>query len=99
VVFNGDILTDLDLKAVIREHNERKASATVVLTPVDNPQSYGLVETKPDGRIKRFLEKPKPDEITLQHHQRGYIHPRAKILDFIPEGRTTLLNMVCFQIC
>src|SRR5688500_18938261 len=64
VVFNGDILTDLDLKAVIREHNERKATATIVLTPVDNPQSYGLVETESDGAIRRFLEKPKADEIT-----------------------------------
>src|SRR6476646_10176435 len=50
-------------KAVIREHNERKATATVVLTPVENPQSYGLVETEKDGSIRRFLEKPKPDEI------------------------------------
>src|SRR4026208_2204633 len=39
VVFNGDILTDLDLKAMIREHNERHAIATIVLTPVENPQS------------------------------------------------------------
>src|SRR3954452_21589822 len=37
VVLNGDILTDLDLKAVIREHNSRHAKATIVLTPVDNP--------------------------------------------------------------
>jgi NDP-sugar pyrophosphorylase family protein len=60
VVFNGDILTDLDLKAVIREHNERKASATVVLTPVENPQSYGLVETESDGRIGASSKSPRP---------------------------------------
>src|SRR5215217_1871678 len=43
VVFNGDILTDLDLKAVIREHSERKATATVVLTPGENYSfEYGL---------------------------------------------------------
>src|SRR5215212_11513585 len=64
VVFNGDILTDLDLKAVIREHNARGATATIVLTPVDNPTAYGLVETEADGAVRRFLEKPKPDEIT-----------------------------------
>src|ERR687888_2415081 len=45
VVFNGDVLTDLDLKAVIRQHKERKATATIVLTPVQNPTAYGLVET------------------------------------------------------
>jgi len=37
VVFNGDILTDLDLEAVLREHEKRGATATVVLTPFDNP--------------------------------------------------------------
>src|SRR5262249_13370425 len=63
VVLNGDILTDLDLKAVIRQHNERKAMATIVLTPVENPSAYGLVETEPDGHVRRFLEKPKADEI------------------------------------
>ena len=78
VVFNGDILTDLDLKAVIREHNERKATATIVLTPVENPQSYGLVETEKDGSIRRFLEKPKPDEITCNTINAGHIHSRAK---------------------
>jgi mannose-1-phosphate guanylyltransferase len=64
VVFNGDVLTQIDLAAVIRLHRERKAKATIVLTPVDNPSAYGLVETDADGNILRFLEKPNPDEIT-----------------------------------
>src|SRR5919109_4798907 len=55
VVFNGDVLTEVDLGAVIRLHRERKARATIVLTPVDNPTAYGLVETDADGHIKRFL--------------------------------------------
>jgi len=46
VVFNGDILTDLDLKTVIRQHKERKAVATIVLTPVEDPSAYGVVETE-----------------------------------------------------
>src|SRR3977135_748822 len=62
VVFNGDILTDLDLKTVIREHTEHKPTATIVLTPVEDPSAYGVVETEDDGRVRRVLEKPKPDE-------------------------------------
>src|SRR3954463_16056567 len=62
VVFNGDVLTEIDLAAVIRLHRERKARATIVLTPVDNPRAYGLVETDAASNIRRFLEKPKPDE-------------------------------------
>src|SRR6476646_4682900 len=49
VVFNGDVLTQLDLAAVIALHRERKARATIVLTPIDNPTAYGLVETAPPG--------------------------------------------------
>lgn len=86
VVFNGDILTDLDLKAVIREHDERGATATIVLTPVENPGAYGLVETETDGRVRRFLEKPKPEEITVNTINAGtyVLHPR--VLDYIPAG-------------
>jgi len=86
VVFNGDILTDLDLKAVIREHNERKAMATVVLAPVDNPRSYGLVETESDGRIRQFLEKPREDEITVNTINAGTYVLEPKVLDYIPAG-------------
>src|SRR5690606_21508744 len=45
VVFNGDALTQVDLGAVLALHRERKAKATIVLTPVENPRAYGLVET------------------------------------------------------
>jgi NDP-sugar pyrophosphorylase family protein len=64
VVFNGDVLTQVDLRAVIALHCERRAKATIVLTPVDNPRAYGLVETDANSNIRRFLEKPEPHEIT-----------------------------------
>jgi NDP-sugar pyrophosphorylase family protein len=64
VVFNGDVLTQIDLAAVLRLHRERRAKATIVLTPVENPRAYGLVETDPAGNIRRFLEKPGDNEIT-----------------------------------
>ncbi|MDX6693117.1 MAG: mannose-1-phosphate guanylyltransferase [Blastocatellia bacterium] len=86
VVFNGDILTDLDLKAVIREHNERQATATIVLTPVENPSAYGLVETEEDGRVRRFLEKPKPEEITSNNINAGTYILEPRVLDYIPAG-------------
>src|SRR5436309_11392980 len=52
VVFNGDVLTQLDLAAVIALHRERRAKATIVLTPVANPSAYGLVETDPAGNLQ-----------------------------------------------
>lgn len=88
VVFNGDILTDLDLKAVMREHGQRKAAATIVLAPVENPSSYGLVETTAGGRVLRFLEKPKPDEITVNTINAGTYILEPRMLDLIPAGES-----------
>src|SRR5882762_3603010 len=64
VVFNGDVMTQVDLAAVIALHRERHARATIVLTPVENPSAYGLVETDTCGYIPRLLQNPQPDQIT-----------------------------------
>src|SRR5262245_56796604 len=71
VVFNGDVLTQVDLRSVLQLHRERKAKATIVLTPVENPRAYGLVETDKHGNILRFLEKPGEDEITCNTLKAG----------------------------
>ena len=84
VVFNGDVMTQLDLAAVIRMHRERQARATIVLTPVDNPSAYGLVETDGQSNIKRFIEKPKPEEITTNHINAGIYVLEPDTFDRIP---------------
>jgi len=58
VVFNGDVFTAVDLPAVLRLHRERKATATIVLTPVENPSAYGLVETDEAGKVIARLRWP-----------------------------------------
>ncbi|MBI4263090.1 MAG: NDP-sugar synthase [Acidobacteria bacterium] len=85
VVVNGDVLTEVDLAAVIRLHRERHARATIVLTPVENPTAYGLVETDTDGNVRRFLEKPKPDEVTTNHINAGIYVLEPDTFDRIPK--------------
>ncbi len=58
-VLNGDILTDLDLRAMLAFHRERGALGTIALTPVEDVRAYGLVECDETGRVQRFIEKPK----------------------------------------
>jgi len=84
VVFNGDVLTQIDLAAVLRLHRERKARATIVLTPVENPSAYGLVESDAAGNVQRFLEKPKPDEITTNLINAGIYVLEPDTFDRIP---------------
>jgi mannose-1-phosphate guanylyltransferase len=84
VVFNGDVLTEVDLGAVIALHRERKAKATIVLTPVDNPTAYGLVETDARGNIQRFIEKPDPQQITCDTINAGIYILEPDTFDRIP---------------
>jgi NDP-sugar pyrophosphorylase family protein len=85
VVFNGDVLTQVDLAAVLRLHRQRKAKATIVLTPVENPRAYGLVETDKDGNIQRFLEKPGDSEITCNTINAGIYVLEPDTFDRIPK--------------
>ena len=85
VVFNGDVLTQVDVNAVLTLHRERKAKATIVLTPVENPRAYGLVETDANGNIKRFLEKPGEDEITCNTINAGIYVLEPDTFDRIPK--------------
>jgi NDP-sugar pyrophosphorylase family protein len=85
VVFNGDVMTQVDLSDVLRLHRERKAKATIVLTPVSNPSAYGLVETDADGNVRRFLEKPKAEEITCNTINAGVYVLEPETFDRIPK--------------
>jgi NDP-sugar pyrophosphorylase family protein len=85
VVFNGDVLTQVDLAAVLRLHRQRKAKATIVLTPVENPRAYGLVEADAGGNVRRFLEKPGEDEITCNTINAGIYVLEPDTFDRIPK--------------
>ena len=86
IVFNGDILTDVDLPAVVRRHREAGASATLVLTPVPNPAAYGLVELDESGRVRRFIEKPDPSQITTDTINAGIYVLEKETLSLMPPG-------------
>ncbi|MDQ6613885.1 MAG: NDP-sugar synthase [Actinomycetota bacterium] len=58
VVQNGDVLTDLDVTALVEFHRRRGGAGTISLTPVEDPSRYGVVATDDDGRVTDFVEKP-----------------------------------------
>ena len=85
LVLNGDIFTDLDFTDMMRYHREKKAKVTIALTPVADPTAYGLIETTPEGRVTRFLEKPKPEEVTTNMINAGTYILEREVLDYIPK--------------
>jgi NDP-sugar pyrophosphorylase family protein len=87
IVFNGDVLTDLGVSKVIEFHCQKQAEATIVLTPVENPSAYGLVETDAENKVLRFLEKPKAEELaglTTKNINAGIYVLEPGVLDLIP---------------
>jgi mannose-1-phosphate guanylyltransferase len=86
LVFNGDILTDVDLGALATFHRDRGAEATILLTPVADPSAYGVVPTEPDGRVRGFIEKPPRDEAPTNLINAGVYLFEPSVLDRVPAG-------------
>jgi mannose-1-phosphate guanylyltransferase len=89
VVFNGDILTNLDLSLVIEQHIKKKADATIVLARVENPAAYGLVETDSDCNVLAFREKPSAEELRgskLNTINAGIYILEPCVLEMIPQN-------------
>ena len=84
--FNGDILSDLDLTAMLEFHRSRDAEGTIVLTPVDDPSAFGVVPTDEDGRVQGFIEKPPPGEAPTNLINAGVYILEPSVLQRIPEG-------------
>ena len=86
LAFNGDVLTDVDLGAVIEFHKSRNALGTIVLTPVDDPSAYGVVPTDDDGKVLGFIEKPVPGEAQTNSINAGVYVLEPAVLERIPAG-------------
>lgn len=95
---NGDVFSTIDLSAMFEQHKAKKALATIALTPVENPSAFGLVETENDGRIKRFVEKPKPDEITTDLINAGCYILEPEIFSYIKPETNTSIERETFQL-
>jgi len=86
LVFNGDILSEMDLTDIIKFHRQKKSKSTIVLTPVDNPCIYGVVELDENQRIERFTEKPKPEEVRSNQINAGLYVLEPEILNRMERG-------------
>ena len=84
IVCNGDVLTGLDLGAMVRFHDERGAEATISLAQVDDPSAFGVVPTNSDGGVIAFVEKPPPGKAPSNWINAGTYILEPSFLDRIP---------------
>jgi mannose-1-phosphate guanylyltransferase len=97
MVFNGDILSGLDIAALRAGHSASGADVTLHLIRVADPRAFGLVPTDGEGRVLAFLEKPETPEqlVTDQVNAGCYVFTRS-VLDTIPHGRVVSVERETF---
>jgi mannose-1-phosphate guanylyltransferase len=87
LVVNGDVLTDLDVGALIAHHEQAGAEGTIALHRVDDPSAFGVVPTDADGRVTAFIEKPPRDEAPTDLINAGAYVLEPSVIDRIaPDG-------------
>jgi mannose-1-phosphate guanylyltransferase len=84
IVCNGDVLTGLDLDAMVRFHDENGAEATISLTQVEDPSAFGVVPTQDDGSVIAFVEKPAPGKAPSNWINAGTYVVEPSFLERIP---------------
>ena len=96
VVVNGDVLTDLDVAALLAFHRRCGAEATLHLTPVDDPSSFGVVDVDGTGLVSRFVEKPAPGTAPSNLINAGTYVFEPSVLERIPTGRKVSIERETF---
>ena len=96
LVLNGDVLTDLDIGAMVASHRAAGAEATLALTEVDDPSRYGVVPTDAEGRVLGFVEKPDAESAPSRWINAGTYVLELSILDRIPDGRPVSIEREVF---
>lgn len=97
-VFNGDVMTDLDLQGMLAYHRERDSMLTIALTRVEDPTNFGLVEIDAAGRIGRFIEKPNRDEVTTDLINAGTYLIEPELLEHVPAGQHSMFERGLFPL-
>lgn len=97
LVVNGDVLTDLDVSAMVESHHRRAAEGTISLAVVADPSPFGLVDVDPaDGRVQRFVEKPSVRLPGAGQVSAGTYVLEPSVLDRIPADRRMSIEREVF---
>lgn len=96
LVVNGDVLTDLDVGALVARHERTGAEGTIALHRVADPSAYGVVPTEADGRVIAFIEKPPRHEAPTDLINAGTYVLEPSVLERIPAGERINVERVTF---
>ncbi len=96
LVLNGDLITDISYREILKAHSEGKAVATIALHEAEDPNRYGVAELAGENRIKRFVEKPPKGMEPTNLINAGVYVFSPRIFDYIPSGRAVSMEREIF---
>lgn len=94
MVFNGDVLSGMDLHGILETHRKKEADLTMHLLKVADPRAFGCVPTDEEGRVTAFLEKTE-DPPTNQINAGCYVFDKS-LIETIPAGRMVSVERETF---
>jgi mannose-1-phosphate guanylyltransferase/phosphomannomutase len=98
LVIAGDVITDIDLGEIVRFHEQRGALATIGLQAREDPLEFGIVITREDGTIERFLEKPTWGQVFSDTINTGIYVLEPEIFDHIEPDRSVDFSNDVFPV-
>ncbi|HLG91909.1 MAG TPA: NDP-sugar synthase, partial [Acidimicrobiales bacterium] len=98
IAANGDVLTDMDLGALVELHRTRRAEATIHLVAVPDPSAFGVVSTDESGAVVEFVEKPAPGRAPSNLVNAGTYVLEPSVLELVEPGRPVSIEREVFPI-
>lgn len=98
LIFNSDILADIDYQQLLKHHYSKHADVTIVGTWVADPTPYGVIEYDEHGYIKQFIEKPEKEHVRSNYINAGVYVFEPRVLKEIAEGRPVSVEKEVFPL-
>ena len=96
IAMNGDVIAQISLQDMLKQHQQSKALITDALHQVKDPSRFGVVKMDAQNRIELFVEKPKPRTAPSRLVNAGIYLIEPEVLQLIPENRKVSLEREIF---
>ncbi len=96
LIIQGDAVADIDYRAFVAFHEEKKADVSISTIRVRDTREFGIVQTDDDGRIERFQEKPRPEEAFSDKANAGFYVIKRAVFDDVPVGEAYDFSLQLF---
>ncbi len=96
LVFNGDVISSINVPDMLRHHEENDCIATIALWEVEDPSAFGAVGLRDGSRITRFVEKPAAGKAPSRCINAGIYVFEREVLGSIPGGKQVSMEREVF---